>query len=362
MSISYSLCWEDPSILLDALNISNQDSVLSISSGGENLFAMILKNPKNLTGIDINKEQIYLAKLKISAIKLLSFEEFVKFLGFKASNNRKEIFSFIKKDLDNEVIIYWEENIKLIENGIIHCGKFERYLEKFRKHLLPLIISKKRIKELLSLNPIEKQKDFYNKFFDNWRFRLVFKLFFSRKGLESGRNKEYFRYSSKKKISNYYLEKVKHGLTEIPIKNNFFMHYILTGTIPTPFYNHPYLDKKNFIYLKEILNNSKKIEFINEDIYNFLKKEKTKSFSKYNLSDVFEVKTQREYEDILKEIVRISDQKGILCYWNNLVPRYKHDKIPKIKKDNLLSSRLSKKDRVHFYSRFIVEKINSNKI
>ena len=44
--ISYSQCWEDPDVLIEGLNISEKDTVLSIASGGDNTFAMLLKNPK----------------------------------------------------------------------------------------------------------------------------------------------------------------------------------------------------------------------------------------------------------------------------------------------------------------------------
>jgi len=354
MPISYSMCWEDPDILLEALNISNKDNVLTITSGGENLLAILLKNPNTVVAIDINKEQIYLTKLKIYAIQKLNFEEFIQFLGFKSCSDRVGLFNKIKGSLNNEELRYWNSHLDEINKGIIHCGKLERYLSKFRKYFLPFIISKKRINEFLLLDSIDKQKEFYRKYIDNWRFRLLFKIFFSRKGLESGRDKDYFKYSSQTKTSNYYLGKVRHGLTEIPIKDNFFMQYILIGTIIIPLNNHPYLDIENFNKLKLSI---KRIKFFNADIHKYVKKEKSESFNKFNLSDVFEVKTQEEYEEILKEIVRVSYNNGLVCYWNNLVPRYEHDKVLGINKDELLSSKLSKRDRCHFYSRFIVEKI-----
>ena len=259
--------------------------------------------------------------------------------------------------LEKEEIEYWENHLDLIKTGIIHCGKLERYLTKFRRYCLPLIISKKRLNEFLLLDSLDKQKEFYKRYWDNWRFRFLFRLFFSRKGLESGRDKEYFRHSSKDKISDYYLKRVKHSLTEISIRTNFFMHYILTGTIPVPFENHPYLDKNNFNKLKDILKH-KKIEFIDSDIYEFLKRSKENSFSKFNLSDIFEAKTQEEYESLLKEIVRVSKKRGIVCYWNNLANRSDHCSINNLIKNKEKSEELYKKDKVHFYSGFILENIN----
>ena len=93
MSISYSMCWEDPLVLNKALRVKKSDKVLSIVSGGENIFALLLKNPKQIIGIDLKKEQIYLTKLKIEAMKNLNYEEFVRFLGFKDSHSRISVYT-----------------------------------------------------------------------------------------------------------------------------------------------------------------------------------------------------------------------------------------------------------------------------
>ena len=356
--ILYSMCWEDPEILHRALEISDKDNVLSIVSGGENLLAILLKNPKNVLGIDINKEQIYLAKLKIAAIKNLGFEEFVQFLGFKNCNNRIDLLNKLKESLTNEEIKYWKNNIVAIRKGVIHCGKFERYLEKFRKYFLPLIISKKNIDNFINLESLEKQEDFFNNELNTWRFKIIFKLFFSKKGIKNGRDKEYFNYSDKNNISEHYFKRVKYAITKIPIKTNFFMQYILTGNISIPFQNHPYLDRDNFNKLKKLVD---KVKFVNEDILDFIIKQKLIRFSKFNLSDIFELYSQEEYERLLKIIIIVSKKNGKVCYWNNLVSRSEHGKIDGLIKDGKKSEDLYRKDRVHFYSKFIAEDIKSNR-
>ena len=358
MGIKYSMCWEDPDILNQALEISNKDDVLSIVSGGENLFAILLNNPKSLVGIDNNKEQIYLARLKIAAIKALSFEEFVQFIGFNDPGNRLNLFNKIKLNLTDEEIKYWKDHENLLHEGIIHCGKFERYLQKFRRYFLPLIISGDNIHQFLDLDSLEDQEDFYKRYWDTWKFKLIFKLFFSKKGIKEGRDEEYFNYSKKENLSDHYFMRTKHALTKIPIKTNYFMQYILTGKIITPFKNHPYLDRNNFQILKKSVD---KIKFVNKNVKDYLKEQNTNKFSKFNLSDIFELNSQDEYEDLLKEIIRVSEKNGMICYWNNLVQRNEHEKIKGLRKKENISKKLHDKDRVHFYSRFIVEEIDINK-
>src|SRR3989344_4631170 len=119
MGILYSMCWEDPGVLLEALNISRKDKVLSICSGGENIFALLLKDPKKIVAIDISKEQIYLTRLKAVAIQNLGFDEFIQFLGFKKCEDMGALFEKLKRSLDEEDLIYWTSSIDKIKLGVI---------------------------------------------------------------------------------------------------------------------------------------------------------------------------------------------------------------------------------------------------
>jgi len=168
--IQYSMCWEDPKVMVEALNVSKNDKVLSIASGGENVFAILLKNPLAIVAIDSNKYQIYLLKLKIAAIKSLEYEEFVEFLGFKSSNERLKLFNKCRVHLSTEEIKFWLSNPRYIKNGIVHIGKFESYLNIFRRFVLPLALSTEQTKYYLTLDSIKKQETFFKNEWDNWRW------------------------------------------------------------------------------------------------------------------------------------------------------------------------------------------------
>ncbi len=345
------MCWEDPNLVLSALDISNQDTVLSVASGGENIFAILLNNPKKMIAIDSNIYQIYLVKLKIAAIKELEFEEFIGFIGLKKCNERLKYFNKCKKNLSKKEIDFWNRYSNYIREGIINCGKFESYLNLFRKYILRLVLSKKRIRQYLSLQNMAEQKKFYLKYWNNLRWKLLFKIFFSRKLMQLlGRDKKYFKHNRIKNIASHFYHNAEKGIITIPVKDNYFMHMILTGKIPIPIKDHPYLDKNNFLKLTKKVDS---INFVNENLLNFLRFSKDK-IDKYNLSDIFEKDTPKTYEEIIFLISNNSVKGSRLCYWNNLVERRNHS-VNKIKKKKKLSQKLFNKDKVLFYSNFIVE-------
>ena len=80
--IHYSNCHEDANMIINNSR-QNIDSVLSIGSGGDNSFACLLLNPKKVVCIDSNISQVYLVLLKKAAIKHLSYNEYLTFIGIK---------------------------------------------------------------------------------------------------------------------------------------------------------------------------------------------------------------------------------------------------------------------------------------
>lgn len=348
-NIKYSLCWEDPQLVTRALQISRKDVVLTVASGGENVFALLLQNPKKVIAIDNNLSQIFLVRLKAAAIKTLEFEEFLEFVGLRQSSQRLHYLDKCLKHLQNDEIAFWNSMRNKVEKGIMHCGKFESYLRIFRKYILSLVLTKEQILHYLSSSNLQQQRQFYYTCWETVRWRLLFRLFFSKSLMQIlGRDKSYFKNATMGNIANHYYTQARKGITQIPVKDNYFMHLILRGIFPTPFKHHPYADKQNFEKLKIIVDT---IVYIHNDVTHYLQQSK-ENITKYNLSDIFEKCSQQAYEEILEQISKRSNKGTRICYWNNLVPR-KHHPVKKLL--NVESEQLRREDRVFFYSDFIIE-------
>ncbi len=315
--IYYSQCWEDPKVLVQALNISSDDAILSISSGGDNTLALLLQNPQSIIAIDFNKTQNYLLELKIAAIKNLSYQEFINFIGIGEAKDRSKQFYLLVNFISKEASDWWSERLDLIEQGVIHIGKFEKYLKLFHTRILPLMHSKKEINNFLSLQSLEEQKKFYHERWNNVRWRLIFRLFFNKTLLDMlGRQPHSFTYADKKDVGSHYLQRAEHGFTRTPISDNYFLHYMLTGTYGEKL--PPYLDRRNFEVLK---SNVEKIQIVTSDIKSFLKNSEDSSFNGFNLSDIFEMTTPEQADELFAELARVGRSAGRIAYWSNLVPR-----------------------------------------
>lgn len=351
--IRYSQCWEDANIVLSALEIKSDDVVFSIGSGGENSFSILSQNPQMLYIVDSNQAQIHLIRLKILAIKKLCLSEFEKFIGIKKSLKRINFYKIIENDILEIERKFWQENIKSIEKGIIHSGKFEKYLNFFRKYVL-IFIQPNRYKDfLLNCNNKNEQQYFYEKKWNNLRWRLIFNLFFGKKIMKKrGRSKEMFQFEGNTNSAQKFFRRIENGIKTGNIFENEYFEYILKGNYVN--FKPHWLENKNIRKIKE----SKNYEIRNQNIFDFLKQMPDNSISKYNLSDIFEALSISDTKKVFEEILRTAKNKARIIFWNNLVYR----DIPEIYRNQFILEkksiqRLEKIDKIFFYEKFYIYEI-----
>ncbi|MCP1222931.1 DUF3419 family protein [Sebaldella sp. S0638] len=351
--IRYAQCWEDPEILLEVLDIKEGDVCMSIASAGENTFAMLVKNPGKIIGIDLNPVQLRLVELKKAAFLALEYEEMLEFLGFSESRRRKEYYGKLKDYLLGETEKYWNENMALIEAGVINTGRFDNFFQIFRKKVLSLIHSQKRVAELLEKKNKEERYEFYNKKWNNLRWKILFRIFFSKFIVgKLGRDPRLFDYADNTSLSAVMSEKAKYAFTELDVSENPYIEYILTGKYTK---NLPFaMRKENFQKIKSNLN---RLELHNVSIEKYLETSE-ETIDKFNLSDIFEYISSEKYKELLEKIYEFSSNGAVLAYWNMMVPRSRPEELGnKIISLSETAKNLHAIDKTFFYSGFVVERI-----
>ena len=207
--ILYSQCWEDPVLVRQGLNLSPRDNLIIITSGGDNVLNLSLVQPSNIIAIDNNSSQNFLLELKLAAIKELDYGSFISFLGLENDAKRWDKYLHLQKCLTPQAISFWNAHKKYINQGILHCGRFEKFVKVFRSFLLPFIHSKETVKALFCFETIDEQRNFYHRKWQNRKWRLIFYLFFDQKILgRFGRSKKMFDHCETKKTGKHFLERL----------------------------------------------------------------------------------------------------------------------------------------------------------
>ena len=351
--IRYSQVWEDADLLVEALDIQADDIVLSIASAGDNAFALLAQNPEKVYAVDLSFAQIACCELRKAMYRELTHKEHLIFGGVIAGDIDR-ISVFKKLALPSDVRDYWKEHITHIEKGFMTQGKFERYFRLFRQKVLPLVHTQRKIQALTAPKSVDERYAFYDKVWNNRRWRMMFNIFFSRFVMgRLGRDKAFFKFVEGS-VADRILARTKHALTESDPSRNPYLQFILCGAYNSVF---PYaLREENY---NKIRNNLDKIEFHQASIEKFTA-EFNGEFNAFNLSDIFEYMAQEGMDTLYGSMLQKSAAGARFAYWNMLAPRRCSDFLCEkygVETNEEQNRRFLLKDKAFFYSKFYLDKV-----
>ncbi|MEP7204770.1 MAG: DUF3419 family protein [Candidatus Saccharibacteria bacterium] len=353
--INYSQCWEDPLLLEEGLIVNSSDRVLSIMSGGDNSLSLLLNGPKSVVSIDSNIAQKYVLELKIAAMQALKKKQLLEFLGIEKTTKRLEYYRQVVPYLSPQAATWWTQNASIIAGGVVHAGRLEKFLTIFSRYVLPLIHTQKTVDQFINSKTLAAQSKSYDRVWKSTRWRLLFRVISSRLALKKfARQHGMFEHEKVVNVAQEYQKRIDYNFKAVPFSGNYFIDYILTGRFS---HNLPmYLEPAN---LTKILKNLPRLTLEHTDLLSYLKSTPDNSFSKFNLSDIFEPLSVEANDALWEQVLRTAKNGARIVYWNNLVPRT----FPKylsgsITDETALAKRLHSQDRVFFYGNFYVHTVN----
>ncbi len=337
-------------MLLEALDIQPGDVCVSIASGGDNTLAMLARGPRRVIAIDLSPAQLACLELRVAAFRELEHRELLEFHGSIPSRRRMAYYRRCRQHLGDAARDFWDTRTEELSLGFGHLGRFERYLERFRKVVLPLVHSPRVVARLLEPRTADDREAFYRDVWDTWRWRLAFQCFFSRRVLgQFGRDDRFFRYANGD-VTGPLFERARYAVTALDPSTNPYIQWILTGGHPTA---QPFaLRAENF---DAIRGNLHRLEWRCQSLEDFLVAN-CGPIDGFNFSDIFEYMSPGNYRCLLERIARFSLAGTRLAYWNLFARRECPAELEGLwrpLKD--LARRLHDKDKTFFYSRFVVE-------
>lgn len=319
LKIHYSQCWEDPRPSLEALEIKPEDDVLSIASGGDNSFALLLSRPRSLTVVDRNPAQLYLVELKMRAIEHMGYDELLEFVGVRTSPDRERTYTALRPFLTDPARNFWDGHRALVRDGLLFAGKYERFFRTMRRYVLPFVHRRRTTRAFLSCSTIDEQIAFYEEIWANRRWRRLYRLVFGKHILgRLGRDPSFYRYVTIPDTGDFFYRRTSRSLAALPIRENAYFAFFLAGNYRWPESYPLWLQKDNLPVLKEEVS---KMRLKPGSLQDVLAGSKPGAFSKFNLSNIFEYMSEEDFEITLREILRVSRPEGRLAFWTLFVPR-----------------------------------------
>ncbi len=350
--VRYAGCWEDADILIQALRPGPGKRVLSIASAGDNSLALLATGAE-VVAADLNAAQLACLELRCAAFRHLQHADLLAFLGVIDSDQRLRTYQLLEHDLSDSAREFWNARRADVSQGIIHIGKFERYFQIFRTRVLPLIHSRKTISRLLEAKNQAERLRFWNNTWNNRRWRMLLRIFFSRSLMaRMGRDPEFFRYVEGS-ISDQVQDRARYAMTVLPTDQNPYLQYIATGNYQSAL--PLYLRAEHHDTIRCGLE---RLTLFHGPIEEAAAKHGVGGFDGFNLSDIFEYVSEETASALYGAMLKHANRDARIVYWNTFVTRScPHEFVGAVSPQTELAAELYAQDKAFFYSHFQIDQV-----
>lgn len=348
--VRYAAVWEDADVLCDALaGPARGGRVLSIASAGDNALALLTLDPAQVVAADLSRAQLACVHLRIAALRALDDATLLGFMGLAPADDRAGTYARLRNALPDDARAFWDAHPEAIAMGASRAGKFERYLRTFRRRVLPLVHSEATIRALAALDGGEPAEAFYARRWNTWRWRLLFKLFFSRFVMgRAGRDPAFFE-QVEGSVGERVLAATRGAITRMPVRTNPYFRAILAeGFVPEapPRWLRPEHTAVIRARLDRLVLRLGPIETAEGP------------FDAYNLSDIFEYMPLPECTRVYGALLERARPGARLAYWNMLAPRRRPDAFAaRVRECTDEAEALHAHDRAWFYRAFRIDEV-----
>ncbi|MFH1017666.1 MAG: DUF3419 family protein [Pseudomonadota bacterium] len=354
--INYSACNEDSFSELKALKLRPEDRVLCITAGGGRVLNLLLDRPAEIWAVDINLWQSHLLDLKIAALRMLDYDEYVAFLGLSAAGDRMKTFETITPVLADSSREFFRRRPDLIEKGILFQGNLERFFTLTAR--LMSVVWRRNRNRLFDFEDLDEQHGFLAKKWYSWRCRFLvetltrktlFDLFADDPGVTRFLPKGF-------PIHRRIYESIGSYLDNNLARDNsllsliFFRGYKFENAAPI------YLQKRYFGQLKEALKETR-IKIITGLIEEVLAEAPDGTFDAFSFSDIGSYMTDEVFGRHLDQVARTARPGARICARHFLRNRLLADpQACRIRRNEELECELALRDHAMVH-RFLVGEI-----
>lgn len=311
--VRYASVWEDADVLCDALApVAADRRLLSIASAGDNALALLTLDPSEVVAVDLSTAQLACVEARIAAFRRLDDADLLVFLGVSSGRDRLALWQALRSEVSEDTAAFWDARQEAVARGILHAGRFERYLRTFAARVLPLVHAPATRRALLEPRDEPARRAFYQERWDTGRWRLLFRVFFSRFVMgRLGRDPAFFEHVEGP-VGERILARTRHALTALPTHDNPFLVYIMMGNY-APHALPRYLRPEHRPVIRARLDRLRLVAGAVQDVAG--------PFHGLNLSDIFEYMPAAEFEAVYGALVDRAAPGARLAYWNMLTER-----------------------------------------
>lgn len=163
----YAFTWEDPREDAKILKLTSKDTVLAITSAGDNIlsYATLQDPPKRIHGVDLNPCQGHLVELKLAALTALTHEETWQMFGEGKIGNFEELLvTKLSPHLSSNAFQYWMDKgaktFSIAGKGLYDTGS-TRWALRLARYVFTITGLYSKVDELCKTKTLNEQKEIW---------------------------------------------------------------------------------------------------------------------------------------------------------------------------------------------------------
>ncbi len=194
---------------------------------------------------------------------------------------------------------------------MLGAGASERLITAISGLIRLMVHPRARIVRLLTQTTLLEQRRFYAEEWNTPRWRGLFRLILNRAVLRRTYDPAFFQYVVKPSFVDHFLRTCEHGLTQLPVAGNYFLHHMFTGAYRTDLGGGlpPYLDQPVPV---------PNVRLVDGGFESFLAVQPAHSVAGFSLSNICEWLTPSQVERLFGEIVQTAVPGARRCFRNFL--------------------------------------------
>ncbi len=310
----FNMSWEDPEMDRRAFNLTEDDSVISITSAGCNPLNFLCQSPRKLVAVDGNPAQNAVMELKLAAIEHLEYERFFDIFAARRPSRLADEYPLLRDKITAKSQDFWDKNVKRAsEKGLYQLGRMGLFCRIMRSYFKLLRLDQNAIDSFFEAETLEEQQAVYNQHIAPRLWKGTSKLFVGFKPLMylAGVHPKQFRLvDDRHDMYDYIHERIEYALTRVPAYDNYFLSQAATGKfrgnrVP------PYLLEENFETLR---NNLDRVTVVNGWLNTYLQDQPEGSITKFNLLDIFDWMSPDAFLQTMRDVLRAAAPGATLIY------------------------------------------------
>jgi S-adenosylmethionine-diacylglycerol 3-amino-3-carboxypropyl transferase len=290
-----------------------------VSSGGCTALSLLAAGGRHVVGVDLSRTQNHLVELKYAAIRALEQIDAIAFLGGQPmpAIRRWRLYAVIAPLLTDGAREYWDRNRRALEGGVLRAGTSERFIALVASVVRSLVVRADGVRAVLAAESLEVQREIFARSWSGWRWRALFALLLTRWTFSRAYHPSFFAHVENPSFARHFRVLAERTLTELPTRDNYFLHEMLTGRYPVrePLGVPPYLSAGG---MTRAADGAQTLALVDGSMTAYLRSCHSRSIDGFALSNIGEWLDDRAVDTLFGEVARTA-RPGARVVFRNFV-------------------------------------------